>query len=84
MPVKVLWNPHVPIEVGFFAWGAWWGKNLTMIQLKKRGYSFASRCPLCGLEEEVLEHLFIHCLKIWCLWKALYSFFRRLGLSFFG
>ena len=36
MPVKVLWNPHVPIEVGFFAWGAWWGQTLTMIQLKKK------------------------------------------------
>ena len=64
MHVKVLWNLIAPTKVGFFAWEAWWGKTLTMNQLKKRGDSLASRCPLCGKEEEVLEHLFIHCPKV--------------------
>ena len=34
-PVKILWNPSVPSKVGFFAWEAWWGKVLTMEQMKK-------------------------------------------------
>ena len=35
----------------------WWGKILTMDQLKKRGFSLASRCVFCGKDEESLEHL---------------------------
>ena len=44
-----------------------------MDQLKKRGFSLASTCPFCGHTEEVLEHLFIHCHKIWDLWTTLFS-----------
>ena len=69
----MLWNPIVPTKVGFFAWKVWWGKILNMDQLKKRGYSLASRCPLCGKVEETLEHLLIHCPKVWCMWTALFS-----------
>ena len=32
----------------------------------------ASRCPFCGEVEEALEHLLIHCPKIWCMWSALF------------
>ena len=60
VPIKMLWNPTVPTKVGFFAWEVWWGKILTMDQLKKRGFSLASRCVFCGNDEESLEHLFIH------------------------
>ena len=73
VPVKMIWNPLVPTKVGFFVWEVWWGKILTMDQLKKRGSSLASRYPLCGQTEEVLEHLFIHCHKIWDLWTTLFS-----------
>ena len=44
----LIWNPLVPTKVGFFVWEVWWGKILTMDQLKKRGFSLASRCPFCG------------------------------------
>ena len=57
VPIKMLWNPTVPMKVGFFAWEVWWGKILTMDKLKKRGFSLPSRCPLCGKAEETLEHL---------------------------
>ena len=59
--------------MGFLAWEAWWGKTLTMNKSKKRGYSLANRYPLSGKEEEVLEHLFIYCPKVWGLWSALFS-----------
>ena len=42
-------------------------------QLKKRGFSLASRCHFCGKAEEVMEHIFIHCPMIWRLWTALFS-----------
>ena len=34
VPVKMIWNPLVPTKVGFFVWEVWWGKILTMDQLK--------------------------------------------------
>ena len=71
--VKMIWNPIAPKKVGFFVWEVWWGKILTMDQLKKRGFSLASRCPFCGQTDKVLEHLFIHCPKIWKLWTTLFS-----------
>ena len=71
VPVKMLWNPVVPSKVGFFfIWEVWWGKILTMNQLKKRGFPMASRCPFC------LEHLLIHCPKIWCMWSTLFTLSR--------
>ena len=73
VPVKMIWNPIAPTKVGFFVWEVWWGKILTMDQLKKRAFSLASRCPFCVQTEEVLEHLFIHCPKIWDLWTTLFS-----------
>ena len=73
VPFKMLWNPIVPTKVvsllGKFAWD----RILTLDQLKKRGFSLASRCPLCGKVEETLEHLLIHCPKVWCMWTALFS-----------
>ena len=73
VPIKMLWNPTVPTKVGFFAWEVWWGKILTMDQLKKRGFSLVSRCAFCGKDEEFLEHLLIHCPKVWCMWTAIFS-----------
>ena len=73
VPIKMLWNPIVPTKVGFFTWEVWWRKILTMDQLKKRGFSLANRCPLCGKAEETLEHLLIHYPKVWCMWTALFS-----------
>ena len=42
-----------------------------MEKLKKRGYSLASGCALCGEAEETLKHLLIHGPMVWGLWAAL-------------
>ena len=70
-PSKVLWNPHIPSKIGFFAWEAWWGKVLTTTRLKKRGFHLASIYPFCGKKEEELEHILIHCPSIWGHWTDL-------------
>ena len=49
---------------------------LTMNQLKRRGHHLASRCPFCRKNEEELEHLLVHCPKIWGLWASLTSVTR--------
>ena len=65
VPLKMLWNSCVPPEVNFFAWEVWWGKVLTLEQLKKRGFQLANRCLLCGKDEESLDHLLLHCTSVW-------------------
>ena len=74
-PIKLLWNPS---KVGGFTWETWWGKVLTMEQLKKRGFHLATRCPFCGKSEETLEHIMIHCLLIWDLWAIIFASFDAL------
>ena len=49
---KLIWKNCIPSKISFFVWEVWWGKILTMEQLKKRGRHLASRCPLCGKDEE--------------------------------
>lgn len=41
---------------------------------KKRGFSLASICPLCGKAEETSDHLCLHSPKIRHLWNVLFSF----------
>ena len=85
LPIKMLWNPIVPTKVGFCAWEVWWGKILTLNQLQKRGFSLGSRCSLCKEAKEAMEHLLIHCPKIWCMRTNPLQLDRRgLGLSLIG
>ena len=70
-PRRLVWNQLMPSKVGFFVWEAWWGKVMTLDQLKRRGFSLANRCCFCGDDEENIEHLLIHCTKIWALWSIL-------------
>ena len=46
VPTRMIWNPCVSSKVPFFAWEAWWGKVLTIEQLKKMGFSLASKCSV--------------------------------------
>ena len=38
LPVGLIWNSCIPHKVSVFTWEVWWGKVLTMNQLKKRGF----------------------------------------------
>ena len=40
--VDLIWNKCVPPKVSVLTWEVWWGKVLTMNQLKKRGFQLAS------------------------------------------
>ncbi|KAL6350127.1 hypothetical protein AAG906_004065 [Vitis piasezkii] len=63
LPCGGIWRANVPPKVAFFAWGASWGKILTLEQLQRRGYSLANRCFLCLSEVETVDHLLLHCVK---------------------
>ena len=55
-------------KMGFFAWEAWWGRVLTMDQLKMRGFFLANRCLLCRKDGENIEHLLLHCPMVCGIW----------------
>ena len=69
-PLDMRWNNYVPPKECIFAWEVWWGKVLTMENLKKRGFQLASKCPLCGKAEEKLNRLLFHCPSIRGLWEG--------------
>ena len=74
-PRKLIWNNCIPTKISIFAWEVWWGKILTMKQLKKRGRHLATRCPLCGKHEESLDHLLLHCPKVYNPWAFIFTIF---------
>ena len=74
-PRKLIWKNCTPTKICLFTWEVWWGKILTMEQLKKRGRHLASRCPLCGKDEESLDHLLLHCPKVHNLWAFIFMMF---------
>ncbi|KAJ9678923.1 hypothetical protein PVL29_020968 [Vitis rotundifolia] len=74
-PYSNIWSICVPTKVSFFAWEAYWGKVLTLDQLKKRGRSLANRCFLYCMEEESIDHIFIQCSKARVLWELLFALF---------
>ena len=51
-----------------FTWKVWWGKVLTVDQLKRRGFQLTNRYPMCKAEEQNLDHLFLYCSSIWGFW----------------
>lgn len=63
-----LLNTWVSTKLGFhFHFFFAWEKVLTLDNVKKRGKALANRCFLCGKEEETIDHLLVHCLKVnWC------------------
>ena len=70
-PWRSIWNPIVPLKLGFFAWEASWGKGLTLDQLKRKGIPLVNRCCLCEENEETIDHLLIHCSRAKMLWDLL-------------
>ena len=73
---QLIWSNWVPTKMGFFfAWEASWGKLLTLDQLKKQGRALANRCFLFGKDEEMIDHLLLHCFVARLLWDLLLAIF---------
>ncbi|KAK1260805.1 hypothetical protein QJS04_geneDACA019095 [Acorus gramineus] len=58
---KELWNPIQPPRMSFLCWEAALNKLPTLHRLKKWSQIQSDLCPLCGLEAETTDHLFLHC-----------------------
>ena len=57
----------------FLTWAATKGKVPTEDVLKRRNFNLASRCPMCGQEDETVHHLFIHCTCVSGLWHLSFA-----------
>ncbi|RVW44331.1 hypothetical protein CK203_071026 [Vitis vinifera] len=72
----IMWNPWVPTKVDFFpSERQFGGRILTIDQLKKRGWTLLNKCFLCKKEEELADHLLLHCTKIGILWQLVFFLF---------
>ena len=48
---------------------------LTLDQLKRRGRALTNRCYLCGVDEETIDHLLVHCSRARMLSDLLLAIF---------
>lgn len=58
---KSIWVLSIPSKVPFFTWNAYLDRILTLDNLQNRGWNLANRCILCLQEEELIDHLLVHC-----------------------
>ncbi len=56
-----LWRIRFPLKVKIFAWLVLRGRVSTLDRLRKRGWTGASSCVFCQVEDETVDHLFLGC-----------------------
>lgn len=72
---------YIPPRVSFSVWEAWWGKILTLDNLRKKGFHLATWRYLCQEDEDTVDHLLILCDKTRILRKLTFSTGGKLGSS---
>ncbi|XP_039065107.1 uncharacterized protein LOC120210455 [Hibiscus syriacus] len=80
---KCVWLGFVPPRVETFLWQLSHQKVAVRAELLRRGVNIGDNflCPLCNLEEESVQHLFISCPVSWVMWTKLIGFWGvRLAL----
>ncbi|CAN0920773.1 Putative ribonuclease H protein At1g65750, partial [Linum grandiflorum] len=60
-PYETIWENYIPLKVQCFCWKTFQKKIATLDNLQRRGFQLANRCPLCQIEIETLDHLFLRC-----------------------
>ena len=77
-PHRLIWNSVAPPKMGIFFLRSSLGQILTLDNLKRRGVAFANRCFMCEEDEEIINHLLIHCKSAKMLWDL---FLTMVGIS---
>ena len=67
-PWKGIWKIKNPKRVAFFMWIAAHGQILTLDNLMLRGLSLVNQCCMCCCNEEIVDHLLLHCLVAHSSW----------------
>ena len=67
-PWKGIWKIKNPKRVAFFMWIAAHGQILTLDNLMLWGLSLVNQCCMCCCNEEIVDHLLLHCLVAHSSW----------------
>ncbi|XP_042483849.1 uncharacterized protein LOC122064192 [Macadamia integrifolia] len=57
----LIWNKKLQPRASIFGWRMAHGKLPTDESIQKRGIALVSRCSLCGVEVESMDHIFLQC-----------------------
>lgn len=63
-----IWRLKIPLKIICFVWLTWKNKIRTWDNLCKRGFLSPGICPLCGYDQEYVQHLLFTCtfsMKVW-------------------
>lgn len=55
------WKIEILPKIKVFMWPLLKGKIITVDNLNKKGYEGHSRCAMCQMSEESIQHLFVGC-----------------------
>ena len=73
---KGIWKVKAPWRVSFFVWIAAWDRILTGDNLLVRGFDFVNWCIMwCCCCGETVNHLLLHCGKVYRLWSFVFKTF---------
>lgn len=73
------WKARAPLRCRFFVWLATQNRCWTSDRLARRGLDHQDSCPLCGQEEESIDHLFIPCGFARQVWAAIFQAMDKPG-----
>lgn len=71
------WDSLFWPKIKTFLWLLMRNKTLTWDNLRKKGFSGPSRCPMCLVEEETINHLFNTCEWVNHLWNWMEGILRN-------
>ncbi|KAF9623981.1 hypothetical protein IFM89_007424 [Coptis chinensis] len=79
-----VWNHFTHPKLAANAWKLYSGRAATDLAAKKKGIQLASKCKLCGQQEEDLNHLLWQCDfadKTWNWWGGKFKFRGALEIA---
>lgn len=76
---KSIWNNLAPPKVQFLSWLAWrgWIKSSEFLQrIGVLNSNVSALCVFYKFEVESLNHVLLHCPKIWRIWASIVSWWN--------
>ena len=74
-PWKCIWSIKVPKRVSFFLWTTARSSILTIDNLVQRCLPLVNWCCMCQCDEEIVDHLLLHCKFAYVLWSEVFLIF---------
>ena len=75
--VQTRWNKWLPSKVNIYIWRLRLGRIPTTRKLSEKGIAVGSTlCPVCGAEQETIEHLFFQCNVADAVWHLVYNWLQ--------